>query len=678
MMMNNKKFIWLSLTLIVLFLLAACSSPEEAETPTDTPAGQSEEEQPSASTEEEPVEDRFAGEELTLIYFDATYAQAAEAVIPEFEEMTGAKVTLVTAPYASLYEKTFTDLVTGGGAYDVMQVASQWDGQFARYMASIDGYLANDPDVDINDFIPGVARVTGIWDGVRFGIPNADDAYGIIYRTDIFEEAGIEVDPENWTWEEYASIAEQLTTDEMHGTAIAGVKHQLDAYWIARYWSQGGHLMTQDWATALPERDTAVQSLQMLLDLMPYMPSGVMSYDIPDENNAFLQGKVAMAELWPSLIRGTANDPEQSTVVGKWGVLPYPGHSPQLSSWSLGIPETSENKDLAWEWIKFYTQDSKQRQFLDEFGVGPSLQAIYEDPAVIEEHPDFPNMLISLNGVRPRFRIAQSQETFDFLDDRISDALTGVMTTEEAVQAVVDQWEEKIGAAVPDTPYTDDYVEGGQVLAPASEPAEEAAEEIELDQFAGEELTLIYFDATYAQAAEAVIPEFEEATGATVILVTAPYASLYEKEFTDLVTSGGAYDVMQVASQWDGQFARYMASIDGYLANDPDVAINDFIPGVARVTGVWDGVRFGIPNADDAYGIIYRTDIFEEAGIEVDPENWTWEEYASIAEQLTTDEMHGTAIAGVKHQLDAYWIARYWSQGGHLMTQDWATALPER
>ncbi|MCP4291586.1 MAG: hypothetical protein GY780_07100, partial [bacterium] len=68
-------------------------------------------------------------------------------------------------------------------------------------------------------------------------------------------------------------------------------------------------------------------------------------------------------------------------------------------------------------------------------------------------------MLISLNGVRPRFRIAQSQETFDFLDDRISDALTGVMTTEEAVQAVVDQWEEKIGAAVPDTPYTDDYVE---------------------------------------------------------------------------------------------------------------------------------------------------------------------------------------------------------------------------
>ena len=316
---------------------------------------------PAAAAPEVPLK-QFPDQELTMIYFDATYARAAEKVIPEFEEGTGAKVTIVVAPYASLYEKEFTDLVTGAGSYDIMQVASQWDGQFAPYLASIEDFLAADADViKAEDFIPGVTRVTGTWDDVRFGIPNACDAYGIIYRTDIFEEKGITVDPVNWTWEEYADLAKQLTDGDMFGTAIAGVKHQLDAYWTARYWSQGGHLMTQDWATALPQRDTAVASLNMITDLMPYMPAGVMSYDIPDENTAFVQGKLAMAELWPSLIRGTANDPAQSTVVGKWGILPYPGHSPQLSSWSLAIPQTSEKKELAWEWIKFYTSDAKQR-----------------------------------------------------------------------------------------------------------------------------------------------------------------------------------------------------------------------------------------------------------------------------------------------------------------------------
>jgi multiple sugar transport system substrate-binding protein len=451
--MTQKRIVWLLMVLVATSLIVACAGPGAAPPAAEAPAATAPEEAA------EPAGKPFEGQELTMIYFDATYARAAEADIAEFEDMTGATVTLAVAPYASLYEKEFTDLVTSGGAYDVMQVASQWDGQFAPYLASIDDYLAQDPDVDIAAFINGVARVTGIWNDVRFGIPNACDAYGIIYRTDIFEEQGIEVDPLNWTWDEYANLAEQLTTDEMFGTAIAGVKHQLDAYWTARYWSQGGHLMTQDWATALPQRDTAVQSLEMIIDLMDYMPAGVMSYDIPDENTAFVQGNVAMAELWPSLIRGTANDPDQSNVVGNWGILPYPGHSPQLSSWSLAIPGTSDNKDLAWEWIKFYTSEAKQRQYLEEFGIGPTRQAIYEDPTVIEEHPDFPNMLISLDGVRPRFRIAQSQETFDFLDDRISDALTGEMTPEEAIAAVAQQWEEKIGEAVPDTPYSGDYVE---------------------------------------------------------------------------------------------------------------------------------------------------------------------------------------------------------------------------
>ena len=87
-----------------------------------------------------------------MIYFDATYARAAEAVIPEFQEMTGAKVNIVVAPYASLYEKEFTELVAGGNTYDLMQVASQWDGQFAPYMASLDEFLKKDADLKVGRF----------------------------------------------------------------------------------------------------------------------------------------------------------------------------------------------------------------------------------------------------------------------------------------------------------------------------------------------------------------------------------------------------------------------------------------------------------------------------------------------------------------------------------------------
>jgi len=402
----------------------------------------------------------FKGHKLSVIYMSGNYADAARLIAKEFEEMTGSSVTVIDAPYASLYEKEFTDLITSGGAYDVFEVASQWDGQFAAYLEPIDEKLKNDTELNIKDFIGGVSRVTGIWQGVRFGIPNACDAYGIIYRTDIFKAEGI-TEKDCSTWDGYFEVAKKLTKDGMFGSAIAGVKHQLDAYWTARYWSMGGHLISKDWKTPLPQRDSAVKAWKMIIDLMEYMPKGVMAYDIPDENSMFLKGKIAMAELWPSLIRGTANDPAQSNVIGKWNVMPYPGATPQMSSWGLAISKKSKEKDLAYEWIKFYTNEANQRLFLKEFGIGPTRSVIYDDPEITKEHADFPNMLISLEGVRSRFRIAQSQETFDFLDERLSDALTGVLTPEQAIDEVVKQWTEKISNNPPKgvAEYTDDYVE---------------------------------------------------------------------------------------------------------------------------------------------------------------------------------------------------------------------------
>jgi len=402
----------------------------------------------------------FKGHKLSVIYMSGNYADAARLIAKEFEEMTGSSVTVIDAPYASLYEKEFTDLITSGGAYDVMGVASQWDGQFAGYLEPIDEKLKNDTELNIEDFVGGVSRVTGIWQGVRFGIPNACDGYGIIYRTDIFKAEGI-TEKDCSTWDGYFEVAKKLTKDGIFGTAIAGSKEQLDSYWTARYWSMGGHLISKDWKTPLPQRDLAVKALKMMIDLKEYMPKGVMSYMIPDENAMFLKGKVAMAELWPSLIRGTANDPAQSNVIGKWNVMPYPGAHPQMSSWGSAISKKSKEKDLAYEWIKFYTNEANQRLFFKKLGIGPTRSVIYNDPEVIKEHADLTNMLISLEGVRSRFRFAQSQETFDFLDDRLSDALTGVLTPEQAIDEVVKQWTEKISNNPPKgvSEYTDDYVE---------------------------------------------------------------------------------------------------------------------------------------------------------------------------------------------------------------------------
>ena len=66
----------------------------------------------------------FEGETLTVLYMTGVYADAARAMVPEFEEATGAKVEVVDFPYTDLHQKILLDAISNAGTYDVVDVAS--------------------------------------------------------------------------------------------------------------------------------------------------------------------------------------------------------------------------------------------------------------------------------------------------------------------------------------------------------------------------------------------------------------------------------------------------------------------------------------------------------------------------------------------------------------------------
>ena len=72
------------------------------------------------------------------------YADAARAMVPEFEEATGAKVEVVDFPYTDLHQKILLDAISNAGTYDVVDVASQWDGEFAPFMTNLGEYIEKD------------------------------------------------------------------------------------------------------------------------------------------------------------------------------------------------------------------------------------------------------------------------------------------------------------------------------------------------------------------------------------------------------------------------------------------------------------------------------------------------------------------------------------------------------
>ena len=433
----------MSISMIAVFSLAGCKKAEEA-APTEEEEAPAEEEvaEEAAPTEEEeaPAEEakRFEGTKITVVYMSGGYADAARDVSDEFKDLTGAEVEVVDYPWSGLHEKLFAELLAGTGNFDMVCIAGQWFGEMAPYLEDIEPYIES-PDV-VSDFQKSSYDVYN-FSGVQYGFPYQTDAYSVFYRTDLFEDAGIEANP-NWSWDEYIDIAKKLTKDGMYGTSLAGVKHQQNVYFMNRYWGLGGKTTTPDWEVTM-DNPTTIDALELLKENYEYVSPKAKGGDISELNNVFLSGtEAAMLEGWPSLIFGLLDDPDASNVIGKWSILPTPGDGPIYGSlWGIGISKDSKNKEAAYEWIKFYTSKDNQLYFWEEFGMIPTRSSIWEDPDILEVRPYAANYGLGLSRARPNWRIPASIEGWEgILNDEVSKYLIEEQTAEQTAKNIQEQW----------------------------------------------------------------------------------------------------------------------------------------------------------------------------------------------------------------------------------------------
>ena len=117
----------------------------------------------------------------------------------------------------------------------------------------------------------------------------------------------------------------ELTSGDQYGLGFAGVSAQLVKLFLARFWSQGGSLLTADWQPQI-NSENGVAALHMLFDEMQqYTPPGILAWDNPTPPMPF---STATLPCWKG---GPASSCPASTIltirkiVDKWSVAKYPG-----------------------------------------------------------------------------------------------------------------------------------------------------------------------------------------------------------------------------------------------------------------------------------------------------------------------------------------------------------------
>jgi sorbitol/mannitol transport system substrate-binding protein len=185
-----------------------------------------------------------------------------------------------------------------------------------------------------------------------------------MYRKDLFEEAGIKVNPDpayQPTWQEVAQWADKLKTEDRAGICLRGkpgwgeVLAPLDTV-INTF---GGRWFDESWNAQLnsPEVKKAVNFYVDLIKRSGEL--GASSAGFQECVNLFGQGQTAMwydATSAVSVLEDPKTHPE---LVGKIGYLPAPIVEKRdvgwLYTWSLGIPKGAKNPDGAWKFIEWMT-----------------------------------------------------------------------------------------------------------------------------------------------------------------------------------------------------------------------------------------------------------------------------------------------------------------------------------
>lgn len=336
-----------------------------------------------------------------------------ERLIGQFENShPGVKVIQEIGPQSST---EFHDLVTQklrnrDPHMDAFFMDVIWPAEFAAagWALPLDRFF---PAGEQSEFLAApIAADT--YQGRVYGVPMFVDAGMLYYRSDLLEK--YQLAPPR-TWPELVREARLILAREKD-PYLTGYSAQFKQYeglvcnMMEFILSNGGAFWDERRLQSTVDEPKAKEAVRFVRDQIVHLISnrGILAYEEPESLSLFTEGKAIFHRNWPYAWE-VANDPKQSKIAGKVGMMPlpaFPGHNSAatLGGWQLGISRFSRHPDLAWQFVQFMASRESQKKITLGTGRGPALKALYNDSEILKKNPQFKTQYETFTLASPRPR----------------------------------------------------------------------------------------------------------------------------------------------------------------------------------------------------------------------------------------------------------------------------------
>ena len=316
----------------------------------------------------------YKGTKLVHLVHNAAQAQAHNKRLGQFTELTGIEVEYQMVPFPSLREKITADGVAGTGDIDLYCFLDSWGPSMTGFMTPLNDYQKKD-GMNMADIYPPAYINGTTYDGKNYGLPWRGHPQLLLYRTDLFKKAGVDVPK---TWQELIAASKAIKEKTgREGIAMyygKGNSGQNLFVWYAFLKSNGADILNDKMMPVFNSRQ-GIEATQYYVDLLlKYKAAspGSKAFREYEASQAVAQDNAAMVIVW-WWHYGVLTNPKKAKdiVTQNIGFAPVPawegrGKATLALSMATGISAHSKNKDAAWEFLKWLSNPDLEKDLVTD------------------------------------------------------------------------------------------------------------------------------------------------------------------------------------------------------------------------------------------------------------------------------------------------------------------------
>lgn len=360
------------------------------------------------------------------------------------EEYPGIEVEIETLGFDQMRDKLIASFQSSEPTYDLIVVDNPWMDDFvdAGFLQPLDERITSTTDYAAEDFFQPLVDITEV-DGVRYGVPFYNYALGYLYRTDLYEEAGLSLPT---TLDELVENSQTLTTSERTGIAMQPQRgYKIFEEWANWLFAAGGSIYDESGAPSLntPEAQAALEAYIEAFTTAAPANSSNWAFDEAFRSVSSDQSAAMISYNWnlPGL-----NDPDGASgdLAGSFALAPMPGGKQVLGSWSWAIPTNSAASDAAWAFAAWITSTEVDVERVVAGGAA-IRESTLSNATVLESgfgEAYYAAIIEILSDAAPLSQGLGGEEMIQAVGTELSEAVAGTKTVEQALadaQAAVER-----------------------------------------------------------------------------------------------------------------------------------------------------------------------------------------------------------------------------------------------